>query len=246
MSCGGKAAPVLGELFLRCVRRDSFSRNLSEDVSARSGTVTSYNAPYNAPYGVLPSFPTFFACLLILRTEIPETRRPTPHPAKNPETVVVDVCFAGRFPGFNLFGWYHERGLGRSRSFDPLYPYKGTYPGWWLAVAVVLGRGKLEKIEVHRTKWEQYQVKLRGEQLRKQGACRGLDIRAANFVSRLSGFQASEFQREDRMLRWIEELLAGERARKLKPANTVRERLGGGNWREGNSPLWRRGGPHGG
>ena len=38
---------VLGEPSLRCVRRDSFSRNLFEDVSARSGTrtkqVTSYN-----------------------------------------------------------------------------------------------------------------------------------------------------------------------------------------------------------
>jgi hypothetical protein len=176
----------------------------------------------------------------------PGNSPPQPPSSEKPRNRRRRRLLCGSLPGFNLFGWYHERGLGRSRSFDPLYPYKGTYPGWWLAVAVVLGRGKLEKIEVHRTKWEQYQVKLRGEQLRKQGACRGLDIRAANFVSRLSGFQASEFQREDRMLRWIEELLAGERARKLKPANTVRERLGGGNWREGNSPLWRRGGPHGG
>jgi hypothetical protein len=44
-----------------------------------------------------------------------------------------------------------------SRSGDPLYPYKGFFP-----VGVVLGRGKLEKIEVARTKWEKYQGKLPG------------------------------------------------------------------------------------
>ena len=76
--------------------------------------------------------------------------------------------------------------VGRSNSGEQLYPYQ---------VAVVLGRGKLAKIEVALTKWEEYQVKLLGEQLRKEGAFRGLDIRAARFVSRLS-----EFQTKDQML----------------------------------------------
>ena len=42
-------------------------------------------------------------------------------------------------------------------------------------------------------------MKLLGERLRKEGSCRGLDIRAAKFVSRLSEFQASEFQSKDQM-----------------------------------------------
>ena len=73
--------------------------------------------------------------------------------------------------------------VGRSSSGEPLYPYQ---------VAAVLGRGKLAKIEVALTKWEECQVKLLGEQLRKQGACRGLDIRAAQSVSRLSEFQTKD------------------------------------------------------
>jgi len=108
--------------------------------------------------------------------------------------------------------------VGRSSSGEPLYPYQ---------VAVVLGRGKLPKIEVALTKWEEYQVKLVGEQLRKEGACRGLDIRAAKFVSRLSEFQTSEFQTKDRILQWIDEVLAGERslkAERAKKAKTARER----------------------
>jgi hypothetical protein len=43
-------------------------------------------------------------------------------------------------------------------------------------VAVVLGRGKLAKIEVALSNREEFQVKLLGERLRKEGACRGLDI----------------------------------------------------------------------
>ena len=123
--------------------------------------------------------------------------------------------------------------VGRSSSGDLLYPYR---------VAVVLGRGKLAKIEVALTKWE-YQVKLLGEQLRKEGACRGLDICPANFGSRVSEFQASEFQTKDQMLQSIEEVLAGERAPKakmVKKVKTARDRRRRG---EGNSPLSRRGGP---
>jgi hypothetical protein len=88
-------------------------------------------------------------------------------------------------------------------------------------------------------------VKLLGERLRKEGSCRGLDVRAAKFVSRLSEFQASEFQSKDQMVQSIEEVLGGERAlkpertKKPKPAKTARERRRGkGNWREGNSPAW--------
>ena len=95
-------------------------------------------------------------------------------------------------------------------------------------------------------------MKLLGERLRKEGSCRGLDVRAAKFVSRLSEFQASEFQSKDQMVQSIEEVLGGERAlkpertKKPKPAKTARERRRGkGNWREGNSPLSRRGGPLG-
>jgi hypothetical protein len=126
--------------------------------------------------------------------------------------------------------------VGRSSSGEPLYPYQ---------VAAVLGRGKLAKIEVALTKWEEYQVKLLGEQLRKEGACRGLDIRAAKSVSRLSEFRASEFQTKDRMLQWIEEVLEGqgalkaERAKKVKRARE-RRRWEGNCW-EGNSPLSQRG-----
>ncbi len=55
--------------------------------------------------------------------------------------------------------------VGRSSSGDLLYPYQ---------VAAVLRRGKLAKIEVALSNWEEYQVKLLGERLRKEGACRGL------------------------------------------------------------------------
>jgi hypothetical protein len=125
--------------------------------------------------------------------------------------------------------------VGRSSSGEQLYPYQ---------VAAVLGRGKLPKIEVALTRWEEYQVKLLGEQLRKEGACRGLDIRAARFVSRLSESQASEFQTKDRMLQWIDEVLAGERflkAERAKKAKTARERRRG----EGKSLSSEWGGPIG-
>jgi hypothetical protein len=92
--------------------------------------------------------------------------------------------------------------------------------------AGVRGTGKLAKIDVALSKWEEYQVKLLGEQLRKDGPCRGLDSRAAKSVSRLA-----EFQTKDRMLQWIDEVLAGQRARKPKPAKTAREHRRG----EGNS-----------
>jgi hypothetical protein len=101
--------------------------------------------------------------------------------------------------------------VGRSSSFDPLYPYKEPYQ-----VAVVLGRGKLAKIEVAETKWEVCQAKLLGEQLRKEGVCRGLDIRAVKFVSQLSEFQTKDLQ-------WIEEVLEGECTLRAK---TARERRG--------------------
>jgi hypothetical protein len=129
--------------------------------------------------------------------------------------------------------------VGRSSSGEQLYPHQ---------VALVLGRGKLAKIEAALTKSEEYQVKLLGEQLRQEGACRGLDIRAAKFVSRLSEFQASEFQTKDRMLQWIEAVLEGERllkAGRAKKAKTARERRRGAGRREGKSLSSERGGPIG-
>ena len=97
-------------------------------------------------------------------------------------------------------------------------------------MAVVLGRGKLPKIEVALSNREEHQGKLLGERLRKEGACRrGHDIRAATFVSRLS-----ELEMKDGILQWIEEVLEGQTARERRP--------GKGNCREGNSPAWRKGG----
>ena len=88
---------------------------------------------------------------------------------------------------------------GRSPSwFEPLYPYYHYY--WPYRVAVVLGRGKLARIEVALSNWlvelGGYQVKLLGEQLARMVPC-GLEIRAAKFVSRRSGFQFKQ-----QMLQW--------------------------------------------
>jgi len=67
-------------------------------------------------------------------------------------------------------------------------------------VAVVLGGGKLARIEVALSNWlvelGGYQGKLLGEQLARMVPC-GLEIRAAKFVSRRSGFQFKQ-----QMLQW--------------------------------------------
>ena len=71
--------------------------------------------------------------------------------------------------------------VGRASWFEPIYPY---YP-WAYEVAVVLGRGKLAKIEVALSSRAEFKVKLLGGWLRRDGGCRGLDIRAATFVFRV-------------------------------------------------------------
>ena len=67
-------------------------------------------------------------------------------------------------------------------------------------MAVVLGRGNLARIEVALSNWlvelGGYQGKLLGEQLARMVPC-GLEIRAAKFVSRRSGFQFKQ-----QMLQW--------------------------------------------
>jgi hypothetical protein len=119
-------------------------------------------------------------------------------------------------------------------------------------VAVVLGRGRLTRIEVALSNWlvelGGYQVKLLGEQLARRMVPCGLEIGAAKFVSRRSGFQikAADVAVGIDEVRAGERALKAERAKKPKPAKTAGERRGEGNWREGNSPAWRAGGPIGG
>jgi hypothetical protein len=94
---------------------------------------------------------------------------------------------------------------GRSPSwFEPIYPYIIVLSG---ALSGGRGSGKREAGEDRGGLIElgRIPVKLLGERLRKEGSCRGLDIRAAKFVSRLSEFQASEFQSKDQMVQWIED-----------------------------------------
>src|SRR5580693_10600812 len=81
-----------------------------------------------------------------------------------------------------------------SGSFEPLYPYY-HYQG---AVSGGPGSGKREAGEDRSSLIEPggYRVQLLGEQVRKDSA-RGLDIRAAKFVSRLS-----EFQIKQQLLQW--------------------------------------------
>ena len=102
----------------------------------------------------------------------------TPQSGENPEIIVDDVSWADRFLASSSLGgplsapfgdpqggdinnddlkdvqpypvelWPETRPIiGRSSSGEQLYPYQ---------VAVVLGRGKLAKIEVALTKWEEY------------------------------------------------------------------------------------------
>jgi hypothetical protein len=95
---------------------------------------------------------------------------------------------------------------GRSPSwFEPLCPYYYYYYYYHhyqgpYRVAVVLGRGKLAKIEValsnRLVELGGYQGKLLGEQLARMVPC-DLEIRAAKFVSRRSGFQIKQ-----QMLQW--------------------------------------------
>jgi hypothetical protein len=96
-------------------------------------------------------------------------RAPAPSPDHNarPQWMTILKMSSGIRAGI-------RSSYGRSPSwFEPLYPYyyQGPY-----RVAVVLGRGKLAKIEVALSNWlvelGGYQVKLLGEQLRKDGALR--------------------------------------------------------------------------
>lgn len=102
---------LVGGLSLTCVRRDIFSRNLSEDVSARSGTRTRAVTSYNVRYGVLPCFPTFFT---VLFPYAPKSRKATRQDTKNrgkPRNRRSSTFPCGSFPAFHLFGGYHERAL---------------------------------------------------------------------------------------------------------------------------------------
>jgi hypothetical protein len=82
---------------LRCVRRASSTRNLFEGVSARSGTITKQVTTYNASYGVLPCFLTFFTFLFRMHLKPKKRSAGPPKSRENPEIVDDDVSFVGRF-----------------------------------------------------------------------------------------------------------------------------------------------------
>src|ERR1700676_591812 len=94
VSCGGKAhlrgdgpeGVMVGELSLSCVRRDRFSRNLFEEVSARSGTRTKLVTTYNAAYGVLPCFLTFSTFLFRMDLNLEKRPAGPPKSMENQET----------------------------------------------------------------------------------------------------------------------------------------------------------------
>jgi hypothetical protein len=182
------------------------SRKLCEDVSARSGT--GMETSYNAAYGVLPGFLTF--CTFLFYMPLDPEKRPAgpPKSKENPENRrrrrlkgafsclqrpwrVVQRARSSGSGSITRPQWMMilkmssgiragiRSSYGRSPSwFEPLYPCycQGPYRG-----AVVLGRGKLAKIEVALSNWlvelGGYQVKLLGEQLRKDGALRPRDPR---------------------------------------------------------------------
>jgi hypothetical protein len=108
---------------------------------------------------------------------------------------------------------------GRSPSlFEPLYPYYCHYQGPY-RVAVVLGRGKPAKIEVALSNWlielGGYQVKLLGEQLRKDGASRPRDRRGqVRFPPLRVSDQAAD------VAVGIDEVRAGDRALKAETAKS--------------------------
>jgi hypothetical protein len=82
--------------------------------------------------------------------------------------------------------------VGRASWFEPIYPY---YP-WAYEVAVVLGRGKLAKIEVVLSSRAEFQVKLMGSGFGRMAPV------AASTSALLPSFSA--FEIKDRMLQRIE------------------------------------------
>ena len=103
------------ELSLRCVRRDSFSRNLFEGVSARSGTRTKEVTSYNVRYGVLPCFPTFSTFLFRMRLDPEKPPTGSPKMGKTRQ-VVVDVAPKGRFLASTLLAGTMRSAFGLHRE----------------------------------------------------------------------------------------------------------------------------------